>query len=166
VVSWPCHGQVIDSSAVTREEQHVAEAIKALRAEFGESQQRFSDRIGVVVRTVARYEVQKPPTGEMLSKLAALADEVGRPDLRVVFTDAFWRELNEEIESKLQIQIPRMRSHYKALLWLIVNGGSRSQSRMDIFLKEEIARVAKERKRELSHEERQDLGSLVGGSSE
>ena len=122
----------------------MAEAIKALRAEFGESQQRFSDRIGVVVRTVARYEVQKPPTGEMLGKLAALADEVGRPDLRVVFTDAFWRELNEEIESKLQIQIPRMRSHYKALLWLIVNGGSRSQSRMDVFLREEIARVAKE----------------------
>jgi hypothetical protein len=102
----------------------------------------------------------------MLGKLAALADEVGRPDLRVVFTDAFWRELNEEIESKLQIQIPRMRSHYKALLWLIVNGGPRSQSRMDIFLKEEIARVVKERKRELSHEERQHLGSLAGGKDD
>jgi transcriptional regulator with XRE-family HTH domain len=83
---------------MTREEQHVADAIKALRAEFGESQQRFSDRIGVVVRTVARYEVQQPPGGEMLAKLAALTDEVGRDDLRAVFTNAFWRELNEELE--------------------------------------------------------------------
>ena len=66
---------------MTREEQHVADAIKALRAEFGESQQRFSDRIGVVVRTVARYEIQQPPGGEMLAKLAALAAELGRDDL-------------------------------------------------------------------------------------
>ena len=153
---------MIDSSAVTREEQEVAEAIKASRAEFAESQQRFSDRIGVTLRTVARYEVQKPPNGEMLGKLAALAEEVGRPDLRVVFTNAFWRELSGEIERKLQIDVPRLHSHYKALLWLTLNGGHRSQARVDNFLKEEIARVTKERKRELTHEERQNLGSLAG----
>jgi transcriptional regulator with XRE-family HTH domain len=147
---------------VTRPEQHVAEAIKALRAEFGESQQRFSDRIGVTVRTVARYEVQKPPTGEMLGKLAAIAEEVSRPDLRVVFTNAFWRELTEEIERKLQIEFPRLHSHYRALLWLTLNGGQRSQTRLDTYLREEIARVAKERKRELTTEERQNLGSLAG----
>ena len=155
---------VIDSSAVTREEQQVAEAIKALRGEIGESQQRFSDRIGVVVRTVARYEVQKPPNGEMLGKLAALAEEVGRPDLRAIFTNAFWRELNEEIERKLQIEVPRLHAHYKALLWLTLNGGQRSQSRVENFLKDEVARVARERKRELTHEERQSLRSLAGSA--
>ena len=153
---------MIDSSAVTREEQYVADALKALRAEFGESQQRFSDRIRVTVRTVARYEAQKPPTGEMLGRLAALAEEVGRPDLRAVFTNAFWRELNAEIERKLQIEVPRLHMHYKALLWLTLNGGQRSQSRVDTFLKEEIGRVTKERKRDLTHEERQNLGSLAG----
>jgi transcriptional regulator with XRE-family HTH domain len=151
---------------VTRDEQYVADAIRELRAEFGESQQRFSDRIRVTVRTVARYEVQKPPTGEMLGRLAALAEEVGRPDLRAVFTNAFWRELNEEIGRKLQIEVPRLHSHYKALLWLTLNGGQRSQTRVDSFLREEIARVAKERKRELSHEERQNLGSLAGVQSD
>jgi len=56
---------------------------------FRESQQRFSDRIRITARTVARYEVQKPPTGEMLGGLAALAEEVGCADLRAVFTNAF-----------------------------------------------------------------------------
>lgn len=140
----------------------MADALRALRAEFGESQQRFSDRISVTVRTVARYEAQKPPTGEMLGKLAALAEEAGRPDLRAVFTNAFWRELNEEIGRKLQIEVPRLHLHYKALLWLTLNGGQRSQSRVHSFLKDEIARVVKERKRELNHEERQNLGLLAG----
>jgi excisionase family DNA binding protein len=99
----------------------------------------------------------------MLGTLAALAEEVGRPDLRMVFTNAFWRELNEEIGRKLQIEVPRLHSHYKALLWLTLNGGQRSQTRVENFLKDEIARVAKERKRELTHEERQTLGSLTGG---
>ena len=155
---------MLDSSAVTREEQHVAEAIKALRAEFGESQQRFSDRIGVVVRTVARYELQKPPGGEMLGRLAALADEVGRDDLRAVFTNAFWRELNEEIERRLQISVPRIHAHYKALLWLTLNGGQRCQDRIDACLRAEIARVIKKRKRDLTREERESLGFLVDGS--
>lgn len=67
----------------------------------------------------------------MLGKLAGLAEEVGRPDLRAVFTNAFWRELNEEIGRKLQIEVPRLHSHYKALLWLTLNGGQRSQARVD-----------------------------------
>jgi transcriptional regulator with XRE-family HTH domain len=152
---------MIDSSAMTREEQRVADAIKALRAEFGESQQRFSDRIGVVVRTVARYEIQQPPAGEMLAKLAALAEEVGRDDLRAVFTNAFWRELNEELERRLQIEIPRVHAHYKALLWLTLNGRQRCQDRIDAFLRSEIARVVKERKRDLNREERESLGALA-----
>ena len=98
----------------------------------------------------------------MLGRLAALAEEVGRSDLRAVFTNAFWRELNEEIERKLQIEVPRLHLHYKALLWLTLNGGQRSQSRVDTFLKEEIGRVTRERKRDLTHEERQNLGSLSG----
>jgi transcriptional regulator with XRE-family HTH domain len=154
---------MIDSSAVTREEQHVADAVKALRAEFGESQQRFSDRIGVVVRTVARYELQKPPAGEMLGRLSALADEAGRDDLRAVFTNAFWRELNEEIGRRLQIEIPRVHAHYKALLWLTLNGGQRCQNRIDACLRAEVARVIKERKRDLNREERESLGPLVEG---
>lgn len=86
-----------------------------------------------MVRTVARYEVQQPPTGEMLTKLAALADEVGRDDLRAVFTNAFWRELNEELERRLQIEVPRLHAHYKALLWLTLNGGQRCQDRVESF---------------------------------
>ena len=79
-----------------------------------------------------------------------------------MFTNAFWREFTEEIERKLQIEVPRLHSHYKALLWLTLNGGQRSQTRLDTFLREEIARVAKERKRGRTAEERQNLGSLAG----
>ena len=110
------------------------------------------------MRTVARYEVQQPPTGEMFAKLAALAGEVGRDDLRAVFTNAFWRELNEELERRLQIEVPRLHGHYKALLWLTLNGGQRCQDRINSFLRSEVARVVKERKRDLNREERESLG--------
>lgn len=162
VTRYDCSYRVIDSCPVTREEQEVAEAIKALRAELDESQQQFSDRLGVVVRTIARYELEKPPGGEVLSRLATIARDAKRPDLQLVFTNAFWRELNDQIGRKLKIEVPRVQAHYKALLWLTLNGGQRSQDRMDAFLKAEIARVAKERRRELDREERQSLGSLAG----
>lgn len=152
---------MINSSTVTQEEQEVADAIKALRAELGESQQRFSDRLGVVVRTIARYELEKPPSGEMLGTLRTIAQEAGRPDLGAIFSNAFWREINEELGRKLDIEVPHVHVHYAALLWFAFNGGARSQRRVETFLREEIARIAKERTRDLDRDERKTLGFLV-----
>jgi transcriptional regulator with XRE-family HTH domain len=73
---------------VTPEEQEVAEAIKSLREELGESQQAFSNRIGVVVRTVARWELEKPPIGDVLLRLFEISQDAGREDLVQVFAKA------------------------------------------------------------------------------
>lgn len=79
---------------MTPEEQKTAEAIKELRTHLGESQQEFSNRLGVVVRTVARYELEKPPRTDALLNLAAVAEAAGRNDLATVFRRArarfFW----------------------------------------------------------------------------
>lgn len=75
-------------STVTRDDKEVAEAIKNLRTHLGESQQTFSNRLGVVVRTVARWELEVPPKGEILLRLFDLSQETGRDDLAQIFANA------------------------------------------------------------------------------
>lgn len=77
---------------VTSVERKVATAIRQLRLELRESQQQFSERLGVTVRTIARYEADRPPRGNILLRLSDIADGCGRKDLRKVFIDA------EEVE--------------------------------------------------------------------
>lgn len=75
--------------AVAPQEKKLAEAVRNLRATLNETQQQFSDRLGVVVRTVARYEVEKPPSGDILLTLSKIAGEAGRSDLAEVFDNAY-----------------------------------------------------------------------------
>ncbi len=67
---------------MTPEQRVVAEAIRALRAHLKESQEEFSKHIGVSVRTVARYEAERPPQGNVLAMLAETAEFNDRADLR------------------------------------------------------------------------------------
>ena len=53
-----------------------------------ESQQAFSNRLGVAVRTVFRWEIQKPPKGDVLLRLFELSQDAGREDLMQVFAKA------------------------------------------------------------------------------
>ncbi len=71
------------------EEKKLAEAVRSLRASLNETQQQFSDRLGVVVRTVARYELEKPPSGDALLALSKIAEKAGRSDLADVFQKAY-----------------------------------------------------------------------------
>jgi transcriptional regulator with XRE-family HTH domain len=80
---------VLQLFAVVPREKKLAEAVRNLRTTLNETQQQFSDRLGVVVRTVARYEVEKPPSGDILLTLSKIAGEAGRSDLAKVFDDAY-----------------------------------------------------------------------------
>ena len=60
-----------------------------MRATLNDTQQQFSDRLGVVVRTVTRYELEKPPNGDILLTLSKIAGEAGRSDLAEIFDDAY-----------------------------------------------------------------------------
>jgi transcriptional regulator with XRE-family HTH domain len=71
----------------------VASAVKELRGHLKESQQAFSNRLGVSLRAVANYEGGGNPTGSVLVELSKLARNYERDDLLEVFTLALREEL-------------------------------------------------------------------------
>lgn len=63
-------------------------AVRALRLALGETQEAFSRRMAVTVRTASRWETGKNPAGHALLQMKRLAVECGREDLRAVFDAA------------------------------------------------------------------------------
>jgi len=62
-----------------------SDAVRELRKHLGESQQAFSNRLGLSIATVVKYEAGREPTGKSLLALAQTAREAGRHDLASVF---------------------------------------------------------------------------------
>jgi transcriptional regulator with XRE-family HTH domain len=89
LISLLANSLVLQLFAVAPQEKKLAEAVRSLRATLNETQQQFSDRLGVVVRTVTRYEVEKPPSGDILLTLSKIAGEAGRSDLAEAFDNAY-----------------------------------------------------------------------------
>jgi transcriptional regulator with XRE-family HTH domain len=127
---------------VTRDEKQLAEAVKQLRNHLGESQQRFSDRVGVVVRTIARYELEKAPIGEILIKFAEIANEAGRPDLRLTFQNAYTKEITANLE-RVSKSGKRLGREIQALVLLSEIGGQEFEKRLREFLRQEVARATR-----------------------
>jgi transcriptional regulator with XRE-family HTH domain len=63
-------------------------SIRGLREEMGLTQPEFANRVGVAIRTIARWEKDQPPHGQALIKLAQLADSRGRKDMAESFVAA------------------------------------------------------------------------------
>ena len=59
-------------------------AVQRLRNALGESQEAFANRMGLSVRTIARYEAKRP-TGKVLARLEQLARGRGLKDLSNIF---------------------------------------------------------------------------------
>jgi transcriptional regulator with XRE-family HTH domain len=75
---------------MSRKKSSVACAIVELRSGFDENQQKFSDRLGVALATLARWEIDnRQPSPRYLKELWHLAAERDRADLAKVFADAF-----------------------------------------------------------------------------
>jgi transcriptional regulator with XRE-family HTH domain len=150
---------------VTQDEQRLANAIKELRAHFQESQQQFSNRLGVTVRTVARYELEKPPPSDMLAKLASIAANAGRKDLAMIFALFRLNEVMKTNNAMIQAYQEEMASplpdQWRALGWLTAMGLMEFQNRLDTFLREEVVRAVERRGFPLSIQERHYLGSLA-----
>ena len=68
-------------------------AVRDLRAQYGETQQRFADRLKISLRALANYEADREPTGRALYQLSRAAREIGRIDLADAFSDALAQEL-------------------------------------------------------------------------
>ena len=68
----------------------VAAAIVELRSLYGESQQKFSNRLNVALATVGRWEIgDRNPSPRYLKECWHLAAEQNRTDLAQVFAAAF-----------------------------------------------------------------------------
>lgn len=75
----------------------VAEAVRALRALFGETQQDFAYRCQLAIRTVARFENGRIPEIDLLASFMVEADAINRPDLAEIFRAAVARKINHQI---------------------------------------------------------------------
>jgi hypothetical protein len=75
---------------MSTKKSRVALATVKLRSTFKENQQKFSDRVGVALATLARWEIDnRQPSPRYLKELWHLAAEQDRADLAQVFADAF-----------------------------------------------------------------------------
>lgn len=72
----------------------VAAAVKELRTALGETQEQFAVRMKTVVRTISRWEGNRPPRGDVLRALARLAEKANRPDLATIFEKAHVAEIS------------------------------------------------------------------------
>jgi transcriptional regulator with XRE-family HTH domain len=71
----------------------VKEAIQQLRAHLQESQQAFSNRLGLSLRAIAFYETGRVPAASVLVSLSKLALASGRTDLAKTLMLALAKEL-------------------------------------------------------------------------
>jgi transcriptional regulator with XRE-family HTH domain len=77
-----------------KEDRHdVSLALIELREHLGETQPQFANRIGVAVTTIARYETQRPPRGQMLARLEQVARSEGHTKCANTFRFALEKEL-------------------------------------------------------------------------
>ena len=60
-------------------------AVRALRVALGESQQAFAYRMKTAIRTIARYETNRPPKGLMLAAFLNVAVTAGESELAGIF---------------------------------------------------------------------------------
>lgn len=75
----------------------LAYAVKSLRAHFGESQQTFSNRFALTLRSIANYETQvRSPELRILARFAKTAADAGRVDLSYEFLFQIFTELGLE----------------------------------------------------------------------
>ncbi len=61
--------------------------IRRFRLELGETQESLAHRMGLTVRTIARYEADQPPKGKALKRFIGLAKEAGKSE----FVETFWK---------------------------------------------------------------------------
>src|SRR5215472_6227177 len=74
-----------------KKRSEIALAIVDLRSVLNENQQRFSDRLGIALATLARWEIDnRYPSSHYLKEMWYLATEHGRPQLGEVFSKAFF----------------------------------------------------------------------------
>jgi transcriptional regulator with XRE-family HTH domain len=88
----------------SRRKSEISLKVRELRKLLGDSQQAFSNRFGMALQTIARYEGPQPPTGVALLKLAGMAGQHGHDQLRDFFRAEYLKEIHKALgDAKLTI---------------------------------------------------------------
>jgi transcriptional regulator with XRE-family HTH domain len=78
------------------------DAVKKLRESLGLSQEEFAQKVGVTVRTIARYENDLPPKGAALARLHLFANDAGQTAVAKAFESEMGREQNQRVAQKIR----------------------------------------------------------------
>jgi transcriptional regulator with XRE-family HTH domain len=103
----------------------VIEAVKALRLALGDTQHRFANRMKTAIRTIARWETIRPPSGGTLIQLAKVAGTAGRVDLVEVFLAAISEEIGYFVP-RFEI-LPDEHQDFDALVAILRSSGYQKQ---------------------------------------
>src|SRR4026209_1860978 len=85
---YPLYFPRMDKQAMDTSPAGLRAAVKRFRKSFGDSQQSFSQRLGVSMSAVVRYERTRAPRGKALALLARLALATGNGEAAAIFTEA------------------------------------------------------------------------------
>jgi transcriptional regulator with XRE-family HTH domain len=80
------------------QDTQIQECIRSLRETMGMTQEKLAWKMGLTVRTIARYENDSPPKGDALAKFRDLALDYGRQDLAIIFMGAQVHEVASAFE--------------------------------------------------------------------
>jgi transcriptional regulator with XRE-family HTH domain len=75
-----------------RKKTAVQKALTQLRKSLGMTQQELSERLGVILNSVSRWESSRPPSGHSLWQLQRFARDVGAPEIAAIFQRAIDQE--------------------------------------------------------------------------
>jgi transcriptional regulator with XRE-family HTH domain len=79
----------------------ISKAVCELRTRLGDSQQAFSNRLGLALNTIARYETSREPSGDVLLMLADLAEKNGHLQLSSFFRTHYLAQVSPKVQSRL-----------------------------------------------------------------
>jgi transcriptional regulator with XRE-family HTH domain len=96
-------------SRPSKKRDPVSIALAELRRRLGDSQQSFSNRMGVSLPTVARWETTSRPTGASLHMLESIARSNGHEDLALEFARAFETLQVADPRKAVDLHLQRMR---------------------------------------------------------
>lgn len=141
---------------MTHPERELANAIRELRKALNESQQEFSDRLGVTLRTIARYELESPPRNHrILFKLRQIAIQAERLDLSRIFSNADRRLTEDLVYGAVgdNFEIESIEPEFSTIMWLRAVAGEEFQRDLDRFLMAAVEKHLKETGQKMEDDE-------------
>ncbi len=111
----------------------VTKAVQELRSHFGETQQQFAQRIKTAVVTIARWETSRPPSGEALERLLALAQSENLAECTHVFEQALKGDVEPPHATSKQTEVSIFHNNSEKLLTIALISALRDREEYGVI---------------------------------